>query len=93
MPDVVIWMISGSKRVAYYRCPAYLLLWSANPDYRGKYCGQLETYTLKVCTVQFNSIFNLFDLNNSEVYKTRKTIIILLMNYGNFSNVLAKSII
>ncbi|KAK2145131.1 hypothetical protein LSH36_700g01069 [Paralvinella palmiformis] len=47
MPDVIIWMICGSKRVAYYRCPAHLILWSANPDYRGKYCGILETYSLK----------------------------------------------
>ena len=48
MPDVVIWMISGTKRVAYFRCPAHKLLWSANPDYRGKYCGKLETIMLKV---------------------------------------------
>ena len=49
MPDIIIWMICGERRVAYYRAPAHQLLWSPNPDYRGKFCGKLETITLKVC--------------------------------------------
>ena len=49
MPDVAIWMISGTKRIAYARIPAYELLWAANPDYRGKDCGKLITVKLKVC--------------------------------------------
>ncbi|XP_067657682.1 myoferlin-like isoform X1 [Haliotis asinina] len=47
MPDVVIWMISGEKRLAYYRIPANDLLYSANPSSRGRYCGRLQTIQLK----------------------------------------------
>ncbi len=50
MPDVIIWMISGENRLAYYRCPAHLVLWSPNPEYRGRLCGHLETIDLKVCS-------------------------------------------
>ncbi|XP_061186440.1 myoferlin-like isoform X8 [Saccostrea echinata] len=47
MPDVVVWMISGDKRLAYYRIPAHEVLWSANPEYIGKQCGRLQTIQLK----------------------------------------------
>ncbi|XP_062617173.1 dysferlin-like, partial [Saccostrea cucullata] len=47
MPDVVVWMISGNKRLAYYRIPAHEVLWSANPEYIGKQCGRLQTIQLK----------------------------------------------
>jgi len=42
-------MISAGERIAYYRCPANLVLWSPNPDCRGKFAGKLETVQLKVC--------------------------------------------
>lgn len=48
MPDVVIWMISGDKRLAYYRIPANEVLWSQNPDFIGRQCGRLQTLQLKV---------------------------------------------
>lgn len=48
MPDVVIWMISGSKRIAYHRIPAYELLYSDNKNGRGKNCGKLMSLCLKV---------------------------------------------
>jgi len=51
-------MISAGERIAYYRCPANLVLWSANPDCRGKFAGKLETVQLKVRT------FQSFVLNN-----------------------------
>ncbi|GFO37984.1 dysferlin [Plakobranchus ocellatus] len=47
MPDVVIWMLSGQKRIAYYRIPAYDLLYSEDAQKRGKHCGQLMTIALK----------------------------------------------
>lgn len=40
MPDVVIWMMSGEKRIAYHRIPAYDLLYSTHVGARGKYCGK-----------------------------------------------------
>lgn len=48
MPDVVIWMISGDKRLAYYRIPANEVLWSQHADYIGRQCGRLQTLQLKV---------------------------------------------
>jgi len=48
IPDVIIWMLCGDKRIASYRCPAYQLLWSPNAEYRGKYCGLLGSYQLAV---------------------------------------------
>ncbi|KAL4231637.1 hypothetical protein ACF0H5_009217 [Mactra antiquata] len=47
MPDVIIWMISGEKRVAYYRIPANTLLYSKNPLYCGKECGKIQSIQLK----------------------------------------------
>ena len=47
MPDVILWMISGEKRIAYYRIPANDLLYSANPDYIGKHCGKVQSIQLK----------------------------------------------
>ncbi|XP_073239418.1 myoferlin-like [Porites lutea] len=41
MPDVVIWMLSGEKRIAYHRIPAYDVLYSKHSDCRGKHCGQV----------------------------------------------------
>ncbi|CDS40655.1 myoferlin [Echinococcus multilocularis] len=47
MPDVVIWMIASEKRIAYFRIPAYDLLFSENQMYRGRYCGEVRTIMLK----------------------------------------------
>jgi hypothetical protein len=41
-------MLSGSKRVAYYRIPAYMLLFSKNSAAKGKYCGEELDVILKV---------------------------------------------
>lgn len=54
MPDVVIWMISGEKRLAYHRIPANEVLWSNNPDYIGRLCGRLQSLQLKVSTIFIN---------------------------------------
>lgn len=48
MPDVIVWMLSGKKRIAYYRIPAYEVLYSPKEECLGKYCGKLRTITLKV---------------------------------------------
>ena len=67
MPDVILWMISGEKRIAYYRVPAHQVLWSPNPNFRGKLCGKLSTIQLKVCFIHDISL--LFLGRASEVYK------------------------
>jgi len=46
LPDVVIWMLQGDKRVAYARVPAHEVLFSRSCC--GKNCGKLQTIFLKV---------------------------------------------
>ena len=48
MPDVVIWMLSGEKRIAYHRIPAYDVLYSKHSDCRGKHCGQVLNLFMQV---------------------------------------------
>ena len=48
MPDVIIWMLSGDKRVAYHRIPAYDLLYFEDDEARGKYCRKVIDIELKV---------------------------------------------
>lgn len=48
MPDVIIWMISGDKRIAYYRMPAHQLLFSETEAACGKFCGKTVELQLKV---------------------------------------------
>ena len=53
MPDVVIWMMSGEKRIAYHRIPAYDLLYSPHGNARGKNCGKTMDLFMKV--MQYSS--------------------------------------
>lgn len=48
MPDVIIWMIRGEKRLAYARVPAHHVLYSTSGEKAsGKYCGKTQTIFLK----------------------------------------------
>ncbi|KAJ8781330.1 hypothetical protein J1605_011314 [Eschrichtius robustus] len=48
LPDIVIWMLQGDKRVAYQRVPAHEVLFSRRgTSYCGKNCGKLQTMFLK----------------------------------------------
>ncbi|XP_072510759.1 dysferlin isoform X6 [Notamacropus eugenii] len=48
LPDVVIWMLQGDKRVAYHRVPAHEILFSRRgAKCCGKDCGKLQTVFLK----------------------------------------------
>uniref|UniRef100_A0A672VCM9 Myoferlin n=1 Tax=Strigops habroptila TaxID=2489341 RepID=A0A672VCM9_STRHB len=48
MPDVIIWMVRGEKRLAYARVPAHQVLYSTtSPESSGKYCGKTQTIFLK----------------------------------------------
>ncbi|XP_051968230.1 myoferlin isoform X1 [Xyrauchen texanus] len=44
MPDVIIWMLRGEKRVAYTRIPAHLVIYSGYCEQAcGQYCGKTQT--------------------------------------------------
>ncbi|CAK6436265.1 unnamed protein product [Pipistrellus nathusii] len=48
MPDIIIWMIRGEKRLAYARIPAHQVLYSTRGENAsGKYCGKIQTIFLK----------------------------------------------
>lgn len=49
MPDVIIWMLRGEKRVAYARVPANEILYSNfSEQARGKHCGWIQTIFMQV---------------------------------------------
>lgn len=49
MPDVIIWMLRGEKRVAFARVPANQILYSNfSEQARGKHCGQTQTIFMQV---------------------------------------------
>ncbi|XP_066041226.1 dysferlin isoform X8 [Chamaea fasciata] len=48
LPDIIIWMLQGDKRVAFARVPAHQVLYSRNiPNCCGRNCGKLQTIFLK----------------------------------------------
>ena len=48
LPDVFLWLLSGTKRLAYQRINARHLLYSMTEEEKGKSCGNLQTLFLKV---------------------------------------------
>lgn len=49
MPDVVIWMLRGEKRVAFARVPANQVLYSSFSEQAcGKHCGRTQTVFMQV---------------------------------------------
>ncbi|XP_041829318.1 myoferlin-like isoform X2 [Melanotaenia boesemani] len=48
MPDVIIWMLRGEKRVAYSRIPAHQILYSTHSEQAcGQHCGKTQTIFLQ----------------------------------------------
>lgn len=52
LPDVIIWMISGSTRIAYHRIPAYHVMFSPREEACGKYCGKTIEIEMKVLSLK-----------------------------------------
>ncbi|NWI09601.1 FR1L4 protein, partial [Crypturellus soui] len=48
LPDVLVWMLSNNKRVAYARIPAQNVLYSVVEEEKGKDCAKIQTIFLKV---------------------------------------------
>ncbi|XP_063311821.1 fer-1-like protein 4 [Pelobates fuscus] len=47
LPDVIIWMFSNNKRIAYARIPAQNVLYSVVEEEKGKDCGNISTVFFK----------------------------------------------
>ncbi|XP_003447761.1 fer-1-like protein 4 isoform X1 [Oreochromis niloticus] len=47
IPDAFIWLLSGNKRLAYVRIPAYSILFSLVEEQRGRDCGKVSTLYMK----------------------------------------------
>lgn len=47
IPDVFVWMMSGTSRIAYTRIPIYEIIYTVSERGRGKYCGRAASYFLK----------------------------------------------
>lgn len=48
LPDVLVWMFSGQRRVAYARIPAQDVLFSVVEEERGRDCGKIQSLLLTV---------------------------------------------
>ncbi|XP_069809267.1 fer-1-like protein 4 [Dendropsophus ebraccatus] len=48
LPDVLVWMFSNNKRVAYARIPAQNILYSVVEEEKGKDCGKISTVYFKI---------------------------------------------
>uniref|UniRef100_A0AAV2MM10 C2 domain-containing protein n=1 Tax=Knipowitschia caucasica TaxID=637954 RepID=A0AAV2MM10_KNICA len=47
LPDVLLWLRSGRKRLAYVRIPAYSILFSMVEEQKGRDCGHVSTFYMK----------------------------------------------
>ncbi|KAM6946878.1 fer-1-like protein 4 [Lycodopsis pacificus] len=47
IPDAFLWLLSGSKRLAYVRIPAYSILFSLVEEQSGRDCGKVTTLYMK----------------------------------------------
>ncbi|XP_064888726.1 fer-1-like protein 4 isoform X4 [Columba livia] len=57
LPDVLIWMLSNNRRVAYARIPAQNILYSVVEEERGKDCAKIQTVFMKVPGLHTGEIF------------------------------------
>ncbi|XP_073539819.1 fer-1-like protein 4 [Phyllobates terribilis] len=57
LPDVLIWMFSNNKRVAYARIPAQNILYSVVEEEKGKDCGKISTIYFKIPGTYNGEIF------------------------------------
>lgn len=65
MPDVIIWMLRGEKRVAFARVPANEILYTNFSEQGcGKHCGQTQTIFMQVPnSLKKHIYFRLFSLS------------------------------
>nr|XP_045583890.1 myoferlin-like isoform X6 [Procambarus clarkii] len=47
MPDVFLWLMSGTRRLAYIRIPVHSVLFAHEPTSQGELAGKFHTYNLR----------------------------------------------
>ncbi|NWX40213.1 FR1L4 protein, partial [Steatornis caripensis] len=57
LPDVLVWMLSNNRRVAYARVPAQNILYSVVEEEKGKDCAKIQTVFMKVPHLHTGEIF------------------------------------
>ncbi|KFO13704.1 Fer-1-like 4, partial [Balearica regulorum gibbericeps] len=57
LPDVLVWMLSNNRRVAYARIPAQNILYSVVEEEKGKDCAKIQTVIMKVPHLHTGEIF------------------------------------
>ncbi|NXL34386.1 FR1L4 protein, partial [Glaucidium brasilianum] len=57
LPDVLIWMLSNNRHVAYARVPAQNILYSVVEEEKGKDCAKIQTIFMKVPGLHTGEIF------------------------------------
>ncbi|KFU83518.1 Fer-1-like 4, partial [Chaetura pelagica] len=57
LPDILIWMLSSNRRVAYARVPAQHILYSVVEEEKGKDCAKIQTLFMKVPGLHTGEIF------------------------------------
>ncbi|NXT26817.1 FR1L4 protein, partial [Syrrhaptes paradoxus] len=62
LPDVLIWMLSNNRRVAYARVPAQNILYSVVEEEKGKDCAKIQTVFMKVPGLHTGEIFAKLEL-------------------------------
>ncbi|KAM3850594.1 fer-1-like protein 4 [Diretmus argenteus] len=57
LPDAFLWLLSGSKRLAYVRIPAHSILFSLVEEQKGRDCGKVTTLYMKAPGASAGEIF------------------------------------
>ncbi|NXP46423.1 FR1L4 protein, partial [Heliornis fulica] len=57
LPDVLVWMLSNNRRVAYARVPAQHILYSVVEEEKGKDCAKIQTVFMKAPRLHTAEIF------------------------------------
>ncbi|XP_059683156.1 fer-1-like protein 4 [Gavia stellata] len=57
LPDVLIWMLSNNRRVAYAKVPAQNILYSVVEEEKGKDCAKIQTVFMKFPHLHTGEIF------------------------------------
>uniref|UniRef100_A0A8D3BNE6 Fer-1 like family member 4 n=1 Tax=Scophthalmus maximus TaxID=52904 RepID=A0A8D3BNE6_SCOMX len=60
IPDAFLWLLSGSKRLAYVRIPAHSIFFSLVEEQKGRDCGQVTTLYMKVLNSSRTSASEIF---------------------------------